>query len=200
MNLITKTHQVGNKRFSISKREVYIEKGKNGHNTILPTSTHIGLYINSIKSFINYHFRNDNLEDIIFIKQFENEFGDIFKFTNFSSVLLNIPTGTLPSPMIHIYSTNDYGRNNGDVSHYLKIESSDFINERGIRFNNTLYDNLVLSDKGFKKIKDNFGDIWGMRWEFITKSEIEKKIEENKMFIAGLTKGLKEFENLLKEF
>jgi len=200
MKLITKTHQSGDKRFSINKREVYIEKEKNGHNTILGKSSEIDLYIDGIKSFIKSYFKNDNLEDIIFIKQFEKEFWDIFRYINFSSVLLVIPTEILPSKMIHIYSTDDYGRNNGDISHYLKIIPTDFLNDRGIRFDNTLYDNFVLSDQGFKKIKDNFGSIWGMSWEFITKSELEEKIEENKKFIKGLTKGLEEYENLLKEF
>ncbi len=158
-----------------------------------------------------YKFIVKIYEDTNDVKAIQNLADDLHRFYsgNFKQIyfrfvekLLLLENVTeIPSTNIELYSTDEDGRKMDFITYY-KVTPDLFINERGLKFNGTIYDMFLLKPASVWKtineyLKKNFNNSWYWDWKFVSDEDIKNKILARKKEKENISKKIKEMETYL---
>ena len=101
----------------------------------------------------------------------------------------------IPSLLVAVHSTDEEGKYTTGLIGYVVVEPSDFRNERGLRFDGSLYDHFVAKDSFEEKAKAaGIESLGWTTWNFVDLDQLREKKKEAEMFLIAAKNTIKNVE------
>ena len=192
MNLITKGFETEDKKFKIefNKREFnFYENGKLKSKIDIKKSSEFYKEEDKVYEIFKYIYDKDE-QYYSFLDNVHDEIRNMFGiyFMKINSLPTIEEVDFIPSTLIRVYETDDYGRDIGTIK-LVEVEPKYFRNTRFLNIYGKFVDDFRLSDYGREEVRKKLGQsLSHTGFEFVNDFKIKKSVNDIDKEIERLQK------------